>query len=124
MPGIESLVSFRDAQTAPSVDHPRSDRLVAGNPERRTWNNFTDASGSVFAGVWECDVGAWRVSYPANEDEFCSIVHGRIRLTDSEGGVREFGPGDSFVVPGGFEGIWETVEPVRKLYVIVEKRPG
>lgn len=121
MPGVESLVLFRDARCEPTVDHPRPDRLVRGNPARTTWNHYTDAGEKVFAGVWACEPGAWRVSYPASQDEFCSILEGRVRLTDLAGGVRELGPGDSFVVPGGFEGIWETLEPLRKLYVIVEK---
>lgn len=121
MAGVERIVSFQDPAGVPTVDHPRPDRLVAGNPERRTWNRFTDPTESVFAGAWECDPGAWLVVYPTNQDEFCTMISGRVRLTDTNGGAREFGPGDSFVIPGGFEGTWETLEPLRKLYVIVTK---
>ena len=121
MPGVESIVSFQEPAAPPSVDHPRPDRLVSGNPERRTWNHFTDPSERVFAGIWECDPGAWRIVCATNQDEFCSLQFGRVRLTDAAGGVREFGPGDSFVIPGGFEGTWETLESLRKLYVIVLK---
>jgi uncharacterized cupin superfamily protein len=123
MPGIETIVSFQGDLGAPTVDHPRPDRLVAGNPERRTWNLFTDASESVFCGIWECDPGAWRVVYPPNQDEFCTLLSGRVRLTDAGGASREFGPGDAFVIPGGFEGVWETLVSLRKQYVIVSK-PG
>ena len=29
--------------------------------------------------------------------------------------------GDNFVIPAGFEGTWETIEPASKYYVIFEK---
>lgn len=121
MAGVDSIVSFQGPLGAPTVDHPRAERLVSGNPERRTWNLFTDASESVFSGIWECEPGAWQVSYPLNQDEFCTLLSGRVRLTDASGATHEFGPGDAFVIPGGFAGVWETLSALRKLYVIVSK---
>jgi uncharacterized cupin superfamily protein len=49
---------------------------------------------------------------------------GRVRLTERGGGVEEYGTGDGFVIPAGFEGTWETLEPVRKWYVIFEANAG
>jgi uncharacterized cupin superfamily protein len=46
-------------------------------------------------------------------------VAGRARLTEAGGEAQDFGPGDAFVIPRGFEGTWETVEPVRKIYAIL-----
>jgi len=48
------------------------------------------------------------------------MTAGRIRITDEGGTQREFGAGDTFVVPAGFEGTWEVLEAARKLYVIYE----
>lgn len=121
MAGVESIVSFQGPLGPPTIDHPRPDRLVTGNPERRTWNLYADAAETVWSGIWACAPGAWRVAYPANQDEFCSMLEGRVRLTDAQGQAREFGPGDAFVIPGGFEGVWETLEPLRKHYVIVHR---
>jgi uncharacterized cupin superfamily protein len=42
-----------------------------------------------------------------------------VRLTDAEGVARTFGPGDSFVVASGFQGTWENLTPVRKVYFIL-----
>ena len=42
---------FREQTTAPEFDHPRPERLVNGNPQRTTWNHFTNRSGEVFAVV-------------------------------------------------------------------------
>ena len=43
-----------------------------------------------------------------------------MRLTASDGTACEFAAGDAFVVPAGFTGTWETLEPARKHYVILE----
>ena len=41
-----------------------------------------------------------------------------MRLTDATGKVEEYKAGDAFVIPAGFKGAWETVEAVKKFYVI------
>ena len=52
------------------------------------------------------------------EEEVCIILEGRVRLTDLSGNAKEFGAGSTFVLPAGFKGTWETLEPVKKIYVI------
>ncbi|PJN93128.1 cupin, partial [Amaricoccus sp. HAR-UPW-R2A-40] len=46
-------------------------------------------------------------------------LEGRVRL-EGEGGAVEFGPGEAFVVEGGFAGTWESIGRVVKLYAILE----
>lgn len=46
-------------------------------------------------------------------------MEGRIRITDEDGLAREFGPGDACVIPGGFIGLFEVLELVRKHYVVM-----
>jgi uncharacterized cupin superfamily protein len=62
-----------------------------------------------------------KVSY--TEEELCVLLEGRIRLIDSSGAAREFGRGSTFVIPAGFEGVWETIEPVKKIYTIWQVKP-
>lgn len=119
MAGIDAIISFQGAHGPPEIDHPRPDRLRRGDPERRTWNLHTAPDERSFAGLWECDPGAWRVEIAPGQDELCTLITGRVRLTDDAGHSREFGPGDSFVLAGGFHGTWETLEAVRKVYMIV-----
>ena len=69
-----------------------------------------------FAGIWSSSVGAKNVSY--TEEEVCIILEGRVRLTDLSGNAKEFDPASTFVLPTGFKGTWETLEPVKKIYVI------
>jgi uncharacterized protein len=95
---------------------PAPDRLVSGNPVGETRNAYESANGRKFFGEWSCSQGAWRVSY--SEWEYCRILEGTARLTGDDGSVTEVGPGGNLVIEPGFEGIWENLTFVRKLYVI------
>jgi uncharacterized protein len=81
-----------------------------------TINHYTDPTEQFFAGIWHSSVGAKSVSY--TEEEVCVILEGRVLLTDLKGNSKEFGAGSTFVLPAGFKGTWETLEPVKKIYVI------
>jgi uncharacterized cupin superfamily protein len=99
-------------------------RLAAGSPmpEQFVRNAYTDASGRFFAGTWRSSIGAWRVSY--TENELCVLTAGRLRITDDQGRQWTYGPGDSFVIPAGFVGLWEVLVPARKVYAIYEPSSG
>lgn len=119
---MPASVAFRDQSTPPEVDYPKPDRRVAGNPKRTTWNHYTNDSGEVFAGEWTCETGSWRIEFGPTEDEFFHVTQGRVRVTDDAGKAVEIGAGESLVIPAGFKGVFEVVEPVRKHYMIVERK--
>ncbi|UUX52268.1 cupin domain-containing protein [Nisaea acidiphila] len=50
--------------------------------------------------------------------EFCYILSGRLRLTEDGGEIREYAAGDSFIMKPGFCGNWQTLETVRKIWVV------
>jgi uncharacterized cupin superfamily protein len=77
---------------------------------------YKDATGAFTAGYWNHEGGVLEVDY--TEHEFCLLLAGKVRLTDQDGHVDEYGMGDGFVIPMGFKGTWETLKPVRKWYVI------
>jgi uncharacterized cupin superfamily protein len=95
-------------------------RLAAGSPMPVQFvrNAYTDATGRFFGGIWRSSVGAWRVSY--TENELCVLTAGRVRISDDAGRSWTFGPGDCFVMPSGFQGLWEVLEPAQKFYAIYE----
>jgi uncharacterized protein len=95
-------------------------RLAAGSPVpvQHVRNLFTDATGHFFSGIWHSTPGAWRVTY--SENELCVLTEGRVRVTDDRGQATSFGPGDCWVMPAGFRGLWEVLEPARKFYAIYE----
>lgn len=103
----------------PTVDHPRPDRLVSGNPARTTWDWYSHPGERLFAGVWASEPGAWRIEVAPGQFEVCTLRRGRVRLTDDSGRSVEHGPGETFVLPGDFRGVWETLESLEKVYVIV-----
>jgi uncharacterized protein len=105
------------SETAEREDFaPAPDRLVSGNPVGETRNAYTSPDGRKYFGEWSCSAGAWRVSY--SEWEYCRILEGTARLIGDDGSVTEVGPGGNLVIESGFEGVWENLTPVRKLYVI------
>jgi len=69
--------------------------------------------------VWEATRYRERIDgYPI--DELMLILEGSVIITDADGVKETFSPGDAFVMPKGFKGMWENTETVRKYYMILE----
>jgi uncharacterized cupin superfamily protein len=117
---MSATAILRFGANPPAVETGKPGEIVSGDPVTSVQNYFTDATGQYFAGVWESTVGKWRVRY--TESEFCAILQGKCVLTEDGGKAETFTKGDSFVIPSGFTGTWETVEPVKKLYAIFEAK--
>ena len=117
---MNKLIPVTTSSSKPEFDHPRPDRLVAGNPLRTTWEAYE--SQGMEAGIWSCEKGAWQIAFAEGKDEFFCIIEGRIKITDADGIAKEFGPGQGCVIPSGFTGTFEVLEPVQKYYVITEAK--
>ncbi len=106
----------------PAVDHPRPERLERGNPRRETWNVLEAAqpAGTLYAGVWRCEPGRWRIAMGPHEQELFTVLAGRCRVHAADGRFVEAGPGEALVLPAGFEGSFEVLETLTKTYAIVE----
>ena len=120
-PSAISLVSVAAFDEAPQLHEPAPERVVSGKPLHRVWIRHEDPTGQYCVGKWACDSGAWRVIY--TEHEYCELLEGRIRITDEGGTSREVQAGDRFVVPAGFRGIWEILEPASKIFAIYQALP-
>lgn len=115
MPSIIRIPHTTADETRTPVD---ADRLVSGQPTQAVANAYSSVDQRFHSGIWEGDVGAWRVRY--TEHELCHMLAGKVRIVDQEGCETIVVAGDSFVIPAGFEGIWEVLEPARKLYAVYE----
>ena len=114
---IDSVVDFSSHAATVEETVIAPERMVTHAPcHTQTWNHYTDPTEQFFSGIWASGVGAFKISY--SEEELCVLLEGRVRLTDSSGQAREFGPGGAFVIPAGFVGVWENLEPVKKIYAI------
>jgi uncharacterized protein len=120
---MSNVILFNAHASDPEFDYPRPERLLSGNPKRTTWNHYTNESGEVFAGVWACEPGAWRMAMSEHEDEFFFVTKGRCRLRGDDGCVIECAAGESLVIPAGFSGVFEVLEAMEKHYMIVDRKP-
>jgi len=112
-----SIVRIDDSLEA-EVSEPPAERRIAGSPELRVANYYSDGTQQFFAGRWAATRGKWRVRY--TENELCVMTAGRVVIVSDAGERASFGPGDAFVVPAGFAGTWEVLEDCAKIYAIFE----
>ena len=113
------VIPLNDTSAEPEVYHLPPEKLISGNPKQTAWTDYTDPSGRFFAGFWQSEVGKWRIAY--TEEEYCELLEGKSVITDAAGHAVTVSAGDRFVIPRGFAGTWEVVEPTRKLFVIYEQ---
>lgn len=97
-----------------------AEKLLQGNPKQTVWMHYTDGSGRFMAGIWHSERGRWKILY--SEEEYCQLLEGVSVITDEAGLAVTVRAGEAFVIPSGFSGTWEVVEPTRKRFVIYE--PG
>ncbi len=107
---------------APDTDHPKPDRRVSGNPLRETWNLVQAdlPAGQVYCGVWRCEPGRWRIAMGETERELFTVIAGRCRVHDNNGGFEAVEPGEGLYIPPGFEGEFEVLETLTKTYMICD----
>jgi uncharacterized protein len=77
---------------------------------------YSNPSNRFRSGYWAGGVARKDIHYL--KDEICFLLDGVVRLTDADGHVVTYRAGDTFVIPYGFKGTWETIEPVRKIFAI------
>lgn len=117
MADILILETTGSAAPQPENGTPDAAKLIAGEYKTRTWNHFTGEDERLYCGIWESTPGKVKVDYA--EWEFCHFIAGKARLTNEDGKSWTVKAGDAFIIPAGFKGTWETIEPVRKHYVIL-----
>ncbi|ANF81449.1 hypothetical protein A3K93_04080 [Acinetobacter sp. NCu2D-2] len=107
------------AQSEQTVDFPRPDRLVKGNPKRLTESLYEHPN--MNCGIWQCEVGAWNIVFAENKQEFFTLIEGIVRLHHAETNTFvEIKAGEAGVIPPSFKGTFEVIEAVKKYFVVVE----
>lgn len=104
---------------SPDISRPDAAKIVAGDPVHSTWNHY-DKRG-LYCGIWQSTPGAWRVRY--DEWEYVNILSGHSILHGTDGSQTHLRAGDRYIIPQGFEGVWEVVETTTKDYVIQTFEP-
>jgi len=98
----------------PEISRPDPAKLIAGDPEHRTWN--VEDRDTLYCGLWQSTPGIWAIAY--EEWEYCHILEGVSIITDAAGTAQTFRAGDSFIIRPGFVGTWNVTETTLKEYVI------
>ena len=97
------------------------DRAAVGEPGEamttKVW--YTDPDGAFRSGFWASEPGKAEIDYV--KDEICILLEGTVRLTAADGTVATYAAGDTFMIPKGFKGTWETLAPVRKFFATYQK---
>ncbi len=116
---VDIIVMKTTGRGAPAVElgSPDPARLIKGSYKTKTWNHDVSEDDRLFTGIWESTPGKVPVDYI--EWEFCHFIEGKAILTNEAGKKWTLKKGDAFIIPAGFKGTWETVEKVRKHYVIL-----
>ncbi|MBF8744350.1 cupin domain-containing protein [Pseudomonas putida] len=117
---IDSIIDFAQVLTQAERYRPAAEKILKGEPDQAVYNHYSSPCGQFAAGVWEGEVGQWTVNY--TEHEYCEIVQGVSVLRDEQDNAKTLRAGDRFVIPAGFKGTWEVLEPCRKIYVMFESK--
>ncbi|WP_095151551.1 cupin domain-containing protein [Pseudomonas sp. Irchel s3b5] len=111
------VIDFANRDLAPRETEINDPAVVDAPYRSSSWRHFVRPDKNAVAGIWEAGPHLERCQ--CDYDELCHILEGTVRLTDTEGVSRTFTAGDSFVVASGFNGMWENLTPVRKVYFIL-----
>ena len=76
---------------------------------------YRDASAQFEVGLWSC-TPMQRKPATIARSELMHILEGRGTITNADGVVYSFGPGDTFMVPIGMGYQWQNTETVKKIY--------
>lgn len=106
-----------------SVDMPLQTTGPVGIPLSEPACVISAASQSIpgkeeiKTGIWECSVGMFRREIA--EGEVMHIMRGRCSFTPDGEDAITLMAGDTVFLPPNTNGVWDIVEPVRKVYVLV-----
>ena len=113
-PALHAILADPHLPLAPVAGLEASD-FETGIPEMGLISLYRDPTGSFEAGIWECSPMR-RVPGRLARSELMHILEGNGSITNADGVVFEFGPGDTFLVPLGMGYQWCNETPVKKLF--------
>lgn len=91
--------------------------ILSGFANEQGAVHFERPDGTLVIGTWESTPYAEMLSYPGGT-EYSTILSGKVAITNPDGSVETFGPGESYVMPAGIEVRFEVLETMRKVYVL------
>ncbi len=115
---IPSTLPFANLE---ATDYISDDMLRQGAPNEMGKSHYSDSTGQLDVGVWQCDVNRHEMN-DCPYDEFVYLLEGHLDIIDEQGLVETYQAGDSFVMPRGANCTWDVKKPIRKIYVVLEPK--
>jgi uncharacterized cupin superfamily protein len=85
--------------------------VLSGNPTIKVRFDAPGPDGTTAHGVFEqLGQATIRIVFPF--DEHIQVIHGLLKVTDSNGVVSYLSPGDSYFIAQGSVILWQTLTPV------------
>lgn len=85
------------------------------------FNRTTWKMGSTYVGSWACTAGGFLGTSNRPTTEFFYVLEGVAFLTGLDGIARRVTAGDTVVLPKGWSGRWDIVQPIRKVFGVISE---
>ncbi len=95
------------------------DAVADGIADERGHIFFTNATGNVNVGVWQC-TPCTEVARGYPFDQCCFVLDGTMTITDERGHTGTYTAGDAFVIPRGFNGSFKMTGNFKNYFITVE----
>lgn len=92
-----------------------AENVISGTPNESDFVQLTSADGKFTIGSWRADPHV-EVVEGYGGDEYTRVIEGRITLTDTDGTVHSYGPGEAFTIAAGWCGQYRVEEPTLKQF--------
>lgn len=117
---IRAIITHYSMFTPQYLSPPRvrADAMYGTSPST-AFRTFYDI-GPTKVGCWTCTPGSFPVTSSAATTEVFHVLEGVFFLTGSDGNARRCVAGDTVMLPPGWTGGYDIIEPTKKLWVAVE----
>lgn len=114
-------IDLTDAKAHALLANPRQMVMSApdvASPQEWEHLEIERASDEVRVGTWACEPYTDEI-VDYEYDEFMYMISGTVELIYPDGSSDSFGPGQAFLLPKGFTGIWKQPDTVVKFMAMV-----
>jgi len=114
------------AVVGPSKDFMSSQLTALGKRKDADFGEPHGASAKLYnvgptsVGAWECTAGGFPVVNRPTTEVFY-VLEGVCFLTNLDGSARRVTAGDTVVLPKGWNGRWDILQTIRKVFVVVKE---
>lgn len=100
---------------------PPSAEPMSGDIPVRSKIFFTQDDMGIVSGIWESDPGSARWEF-TERGEVIHVISGSMTVTEDGASGVTLTAGSTAYFPLGWKGIWTVHEPLRKVFVVYQRR--